>query len=348
MTRVLVTGATGFIGSHVARELLTAGYEVRALVRPGTPERPARNPLDPRLEVVSGDLRDPKSLREALTSCELLAHVAADYRLWAPDQKTMYATNLIGTRHLLLAALQQGVRRVVYTSSVAACGLPPDGTPGTEETPLDPHHLAGIYKRTKYLAEREALWLARDEGLPLVIVNPSTPVGPGDVKPTPTGRIIVDFLRGRIPAYVNTGLNLIAVEDCARGHVLALERGRLGERYILGHRNLSLQEMLGLLATLTGRQPPRIRLPRWVAYAAAYSDELIEGRLLRREPGIPVNGVRMSSRCMYFDASKAVRELGLPQTPIEEALKRAIAWFLAQGYVPTTGVDASTATPTAG
>jgi dihydroflavonol-4-reductase len=348
MTRVLITGATGFIGSHVARELLAAGYEVRALVRPAAPKRAARNPLDPRLEVAPGDLRDPKSLRDALAGCELLVHVAADYRLWVPDQKTMYATNLIGTRHLLLAALQQGVRRVVYTSSVAACGLPSDGTPGTEASPLNHHHLAGIYKRTKYLAEREALWLARDEGLPLVIVNPSTPIGPGDVKPTPTGRIIIDFLRGRIPAYVNTGLNLIAVEDCARGHVLALEQGRLGERYILGNRNLSLQELLGMLAALTGRQPPRVRLPRWVAYAAAYADELIEGHLLRREPGIPVNGVRLSSHYMYFDASKAVRELGLPQTSIEEALERAIAWFRAQGYVPTTGVGEPTATPAPG
>ncbi|HEX6776810.1 MAG TPA: hopanoid-associated sugar epimerase, partial [Ktedonobacterales bacterium] len=293
MTRVLLTGATGFIGSHVARELLAAGYTARALVRPAAPERTApRNPLDPRLEVAYGDLRDHKSLQEALAGCEMLVHVAADYRLWTPDQKTVYATNFLGTRALMQEALKQGVQRVVYTSSVAACGIPTDGTPGNEETPVDPHHLAGTYKRSKYLAEREATRLV-EEGLPLVVVNPSTPVGPGDVKPTPTGRIIVDFLRGRIPAYVNTGLNLIAVEDCARGHVLALEQGRVGERYILGNRNLSLQEILGMLAKLTGREAPRIRLPRWVAYAAAYSDEWIEGRLLHREPGIPVNGVRM-------------------------------------------------------
>lgn len=336
MTRVLLTGATGFIGSHVARELLAAGYTVRALVRPAAPERAApRNPLDPRLEVAYGDVRDYGSLQAALTGCEMLVHVAADYRLWTPDQKTVYATNFLGTRALMLEALQQGVQRVVYTSSVAACGIPADGTPGNEETPFDPHHLAGTYKRSKYLAEREAVRLV-EEGLPLVVVNPSTPVGPGDVKPTPTGRIIVDFLRGRIPAYVNTGLNLIAVEDCARGHVLALERGRVGERYILGNCNLSLQEILGILAKLTGREAPRIKLPRWVAYAAAYSDELIEGHLLHREPGIPVNGVRMSSRRMYFDASKAVRELGLPQSSVEDALARSVAWFRANGYVPET------------
>ncbi len=330
MKRVLVTGATGFIGSHVARQALNAGYEVRALVRPAA-AGPRRNPLDPRCEVCAGDLLDQDSLRRALRGCDALIHVAADYRLWALDQQMIYATNQLGTRSLLSEALRQGVQRVVYTSSVAACGLPPDGSPGTEETPIDGHHLAGAYKRSKYLAEQEALRLA-GEGLPLVVVNPSTPVGPGDVKPTPTGRIIVDFLRGRLPAYVDTGLNLIAVEDCARGHVLALEQGRVGERYILGHRNLSLREILSMLAKLTSRPPPRFKVPRWLAYAAAYTDELIEGRLLRRAPGIPINGVRMSARCMYFDASKAVRELGLPQTPIEDALARAVAWFRAEGY----------------
>jgi dihydroflavonol-4-reductase len=330
MKRVLVTGATGFIGSHVARELLAAGYEVRALVRPAGEQR--RNPLDPRCEVCPGDLRNSASLKQALKGCDALAHTAADYRLWARDSWTIYDTNLIGTRNLLVAALRQGVQRVVYTSSVAACGLTPDGSPGNEDTPIDQRHLAGAYKRSKYLAEHEALNLVR-EGLPLVVVNPSTPVGPGDVKPTPTGRIIVDFLRGRLPAYVDTGLNLIAVEDCAKGHVLALEKGRVGERYILGQRNLSLHAILDLLAKLTDRRPPRFSVPRWLAYAAAYSDELIEGRVLRRAPGIPVNGVRMSAHHMYFDASKAVRELGLPQSPVEDALARAIAWFRAEGYV---------------
>jgi len=333
MKRVLVTGATGFIGSHVARQLLEAGYEVRALARPAADAGgQRRNPLDPRCEPCSGDLHSPASLKQALKGCDALAHVAADYRLWARDPWAIYDTNLIGTRNLLVAARREGVQRVVYTSSVAACGIPPDGSPGNEDTPINQHHLAGAYKRSKYLAEHEALSLAR-EGLPLVVVNPSTPVGPGDVKPTPTGRIIVDFLRGRLPAYVDTGLNLIAVEDCARGHVLALEKGQIGERYILGHRNLSLQAILGMLAKLTGRAPPRFKVPRWLAYAAAYSDEFVEGRLLHRAPGIPVNGVRMSARHMYFDASKAVRELGLPQSPVEDALARAIAWFRAEGYV---------------
>jgi dihydroflavonol-4-reductase len=332
MKRVLLTGATGFIGSHVARQMLAAGYEVRALVRPAPSDAAGRrNPLDPGCEVCSGDLRDQPSLRRALKGCEALVHAAADYRLWAPNHWAIYDTNLIGTRNILVAALRQGVERVVYTSSVAACGIPADGTPGSEETPIDEHHLAGAYKRSKYLAEREALSLV-GKGLPLVVVNPSTPVGPGDVKPTPTGRIIVDFLRGRLPAYVDTGLNLIAVEDCAWGHVLALEKGRVGERYILGHRNLSLREILNMLAKLADRAPPRFKVPRWLAYAAAYTDEFIEGRLMRREPGIPVNGVRMSARHMYFDASKAVSELGLPQTSIEDALARAIAWFRAEGY----------------
>jgi dihydroflavonol-4-reductase len=333
VTRILLTGATGFIGSHVARQLLAAEYEVRALVRPAASDaQTRRNPLDERIQAAQGDLRDRDSLRSAMEGCEMLVHVAADYRLWAPDKKTIFATNLIGTRNLLQEALRQGLRRVVYTSSVAACGLPTDGTLGTEETPIIVQQLAGEYKRSKYYAEREALSLVR-EGLPLVVVNPSTPVGPGDVKPTPTGRIIVDFLRGRLPAYVNTGLNLIAVEDCAKGHLLALEKGRVGERYILGNCNLSLKEILGILAALTERQAPRFQVPRWLAYAAAYADEFIEGHLLHRVPGIPLNGVRMSSHHMYFDASKAVDELGLPQSPIEDALGQAIAWFRAENYV---------------
>lgn len=333
MKRVLVTGATGFIGSHVARQALAAGYNVRVLVRLALGnETLRRNPLDPAYEVYGGDLRDPASLRGALQGCEALIHVAADYRLWAADEQSIYATNQIGTRSLLLEALRQGVQRVVYTSSVAACGISPDGSPGNEETPLQPRHLAGAYKHSKYYAEREALSLVQ-HGLPLVVVNPSTPVGPGDVKPTPTGRIIVDFLRGRLPAYVDTGLNLIAVEDCAIGHMQALEKGRVGERYILGHRNLSLQAILALLAKLTNRAPPRCKVPRWLAYTAAFADEFIEGRLMRRVPGIPINGVRMSAHHMYFDASKAVGELGLPQTPVEDALARAIAWFHTEGYV---------------
>jgi dihydroflavonol-4-reductase len=307
---------------------LEAGYEVRALVRPAAQRR---NPLDPAYEVCSGDLLDPDSLRPALKGCEALMHLAADYRLWARDEQTIYATNLIGTRNFFVEALRQGVQRIVYTSSVAACGITADGSPGNETTPLSQRHLAGAYKHSKYFAEREALSLV-NKGLPLVVVNPSTPVGPSDVKPTPTGRIIVDFLRGRLPAYVDTGLNLIAVEDCARGHLLALEKGCIGERYILGNRNLSLQEILGILAKLTDSAPPRFKVPRWLAYTAAYTNEFIEGRLLHREPGIPVNGVRMAAHHMYFNSDKAVNELGLPQTPIEDALARAITWFRAEGY----------------
>lgn len=327
--KALVTGATGFIGSHVVRVLLDRGFRVRVLIRPGSSRR---NLTDLEVEPAPGDVRDREAVRRALHGCDVLFHAAASYRLWTPDPQAMYEINVGGTRNVLAAALEEGVQRVVYTSTVAAVGRPPDGGPGTEETPLDPRDLVGPYKKSKYQAERTALrfW---ERGLPVVVVNPSTPVGPGDVKPTPTGRIILDFLRGKMPAYVDTGLNWIAVEDVAQGHLLALEKGRAGERYILGHRNLSLREIFQILQAVSGVEAPRLRLPVGAALGIAYLDEFIEGRLLHRPPRVPVAGVKMAARPMYYDASKAVRELGLPQSPIEGALARAVDWFLAEGYV---------------
>jgi len=331
MKRALVTGVTGFIGNHVACTLLDAGFAVRAFVRPQTGSG-KRNPLPDGAEPCWGDLRDPAAVQRAVHGCDVVFHVAADYRLWVRDAEEMHRTNVEGTRCLLTEALRQGVERVVYTSTVATIGIPADGTPGTEESPVQAAQLAGAYKQSKYAAEQEVLRLAR-AGLPVVIVNPSAPVGPRDVKPTPTGKIVLDFLRGRMPAYVDTGLNLIAVEDVARGHLLAYEKGRIGERYILGNRNMTLREILMALATITGRRAPRWRLPYHLALGIAYVDEWLMGRVLGRTPDVPVAAVHMAARHMYFDATKAVRELSLPQTPVEDALARAVEWFYQHGYV---------------
>jgi dihydroflavonol-4-reductase len=331
MSRALVTGGTGFVGSHVVCVLRDAGFAVRALVR-WQSGGVRRNPLPDGIEPCWGDLRDPEAVRRAVRGCDAVFHVAADYRLWASDPSELRRTNVEGTSALLTEALRQGVERVVYTSTVAAVGIPADGTPGTETSPVAMAQLVGAYKQSKYAAEQEALRLAQ-AGLPVVIVNPSTPVGPGDVKPTPTGKIILDFLRGRMPAYVDTGLNLIAVEDVARGHLLAYQKGRVGERYILGNRNMTLREILTTLAAITGRRAPRWRLPYHLALGIAYADEWFVGRVLGRVPDVPVDAVHMARRHMYFDATKAVRELGLPQTPVEDALARAVAWFYEQGYV---------------
>jgi dihydroflavonol-4-reductase len=283
------------------------------------------------VERVVGDLTDPASLRRNIQGCDTVFHCAADYRLWVPDPEVMYAANVGGTRNLLEAAAQSGARRIVYTSSVGALGLRPGGLPADEGTPVSLESMIGPYKRSKFLAEREAeRWVAR--GLPVVIVNPSTPVGEYDVKPTDTGQMIVDFLRGRMKAYVETGLNLIDVRDVAVGHIAAAERGRTGEKYILGHRNLTLRQIFEMLAAITGMPAPRVKLPHWVPLAVSYVDSSLS-RLSRRRPRVSVDAVRLSRYTMFFDAGKAVRELDLPQTPVEQALERAVAWFREAGYV---------------
>ncbi len=326
--KAFVTGASGFVGSHVCSALRADGAEVRCLVRESSP-RTNLEGLDD-AELVVGDLRDAESVARGVAGCDTVFHCAADYRLYVPDPDAMYASNVEGTRIVLAAALEAGVERVVYTSSVGALGLHPDGTPADETTAVSLDDMLGHYKRSKYLAERVAEeWAER--GLAVVIVNPSTPIGDGDVKPTATGRVILDFLNRKTPAFVDTGLNWIDVRDVAAGHLLAAERGRPGEKYILGHRNLSLQQIFEMLARITGLSAPRIRLPHWVPLTFAALDTGW-ARLSGGEPRVPLDAVRLSRYKMYFDASKAVRELGLPQTPIEEALTRAVEWFWDNGY----------------
>jgi dihydroflavonol-4-reductase len=327
MKNVFITGATGFIGASLARQLLDEGCHVRALVRPASDRRNLAK-LD--IEFLEGDLRNGDSLNNALTDCDTLFHAAADYRLWTRNPDDMYAINVVGTRTILEAALRQGVSRVVYTSSVGTLGNPGNGTPGTENTPVSYSEMAGHYKKSKFLAEREAeSFLA--QGLPLVIVNPSTPVGRLDIKPTPTGKIIVDFLNRKMPAYLNTGLNLIDVEDCARGHILAARNGRVGEKYILGNKNLMLKEIFDMLENISGLPAPRIKLPFTPVLLAAYVNEALSS-VTGREPMIPLAGVQMAGKLMFFDSSKAVSELGLPQNPVNKALEKAVEWFRAEGY----------------
>ena len=325
--KTFVTGATGFIGASIVRELLRDGREVRALVRKGSD---ASNLAGLDLELWQGDLRDSAGLMQGLKGCDVLYHAAADYRLWTREPAEMYRINVDGTVAVLEAALENGLARVVYTSSVGTLGNPGDGTPGNEATPVSLADMVGHYKKSKFLAEREAeRFVAR--GLPLVIVNPSTPVGPLDIKPTPTGKIIVDFLNRRMPAYLDTGLNIIAVEDCARGHVLAEQKGQVGRKYILGNTNLTLREIFATLAGITGLPAPKVRLPYTPILLAAYINEGIS-KITGREPLIPLAGVQMAAKFMYFDPSRAVRDLGLPQTPIAEALQRAVEWFRQNGY----------------
>jgi dihydroflavonol-4-reductase len=327
--RVLVTGATGFVGGAVMRALVRAGHEVRVLVRPQADRRNVRNlPV----EICHGDVCDLDSLRRATAGCAQVYHVAALYKLWVRHKVEIYDSNVTGTENVLKAAQENGVGRVIYTSSVATLGVPSDGAPGTEETPVSLADMVGHYKRSKFLAEQVALRYAR-EGLPVVIVNPSTPVGAGDLKPTPTGKIIVDFLNGNMPGYVDTGLNLVDVDDVARGHLLAADKGRVGEKYILGHENLTLQQILALLAELTGRPAPRFKVPYRLALGVAYADAALARLIPGREPFVPPVGVKLSKKKMFFDAGKAVNELGLPQTPAREALHKAIAWFRENGYV---------------
>jgi dihydroflavonol-4-reductase len=325
--KALVTGASGFIGGAVVRALVAAGIDVRITARSGND---LRHLTGLPLERVEADLRDKDSLVRALQGCRHLYHVAAHYALWAKDPSIFYDVNVNGTRTLLVAAREAGIERTVYCSTIGAIGLPPGGGLGTETTPVSLDQMAGHYKRSKYLAEQEVLKLVR-EGLPVVIVNPSAPVGAGDVKPTPTGQVIVDFMKGRMPAYIETGMNLIDVDDVAVGHLLAMEKGRVGERYILGNKNLLLREVFEILSRLTGVKAPRVKLPRLAILPLAYMNDWIAS-LTSHPPRIPLEGIRMAKYKMHYDCSKAIKELGLPQTPVETALDKAVRWFREHGY----------------
>lgn len=326
--KALVTGATGFVGAAVARALGRADWQLRALVRANSDRR---NLQGLAVDVVTGDLGDPGSLRRALTGVDALFHVAADYRLGARDPRQLYAVNVEGTRNILRAAQASGVSRVVYTSSVATIGLPADGSPGSETTAAGLKDMIGHYKRSKFQAEQVALEAARG-GQPVVIVNPSTPIGPGDVKPTPTGQLVLDAAAGRMPAYVDTGLNIVHVDDVAAGHLLAFERGRVGERYILGGEDLMLRDILALIAPLVGRRPPRIRLPYAAVLPLAYAAEFA-ARLTGGSTRITVEGVRMARKRMFFSSAKAVRELGYHWRPPARAFEDAVAWLRDQGLI---------------
>ncbi len=325
--KALVTGATGFVGAAVVRQLLAGGWEVRALVRPASDLRNVRGLS---LETMLGDLRDSASLDAACRGCDALFHVAADYRLWARDSAELYRTNVDGTRNILQAALRAQVRRVVYTSSVATLGVRADGQPGDEDTPADAADMIGDYKRSKYLAEEAVRLMARD-GAPIVIVNPSTPLGPRDVKPTPTGRMVLQAARGRTPAYVDTGLNIAHVDDVAAGHLLAYERGRSGERYVLGGENLTLQEIFGMIAECARRRPPNVRLPLNVVVPFAYVAEAFAA-LTGRAPLLTRDSVRMARKHMFFSSAKAERELGYRSRPARAAIADAVRWFEDAGY----------------
>ncbi|MDQ2693953.1 MAG: NAD-dependent epimerase/dehydratase family protein [Pseudomonadota bacterium] len=320
----LVTGTTGFVGSAVARALLRAGHTVRALVRPASDRR---NLDGLALEVVEGDLTDRRSLKRAAAGCEALFHVAADYRLWVPDPARMYENNIAGTRNILWAAAEAGVGRMVYTSSVATLGHNRDGRPADESTPVTLDDMIGHYKRSKFLAEAQVRELCAKDRLPVVIVNPSTPVGPRDIKPTPTGRMIADAAAGRMPAYVDTGLNLVSVGDVAIGHLLAFDRGRIGERYILGGEDMPLRTILETIAAITGRRPPRWRLPHAAVLPVAYLAEGWARLAGSGDPRVTVDGVRLSRRFMFFSSEKARRELGFTVCPVHEALAEAVDWF---------------------
>jgi dihydroflavonol-4-reductase len=326
--RALITGATGFVGSAVARALLREGWQVRALVRPNSNRL---NLESVEVETVAGDLSDRSSLEHAVAGCEALFHVAADYRLGARNPQELYRTNVEGTRNVLNASRIGGVGRVVYTSSVATIGIPADGSPGSEATPVALSDMIGHYKRSKFLAEQVARDAAHAGGS-VVIVNPSTPVGPGDVRPTPTGRMVLDAAVGRMPAYVDTGLNIVHVDDVAAGHVLALHRGRDGERYILGGDDMTLREILVEIARIVGRSPPRIRLPGAALLPIAYAAEAV-GRLTGRTTRVTVEGVRMARKRMFFSSEKAVRELDYRWRSATQAFEDAVLWLREQGLL---------------
>ncbi|MGA7081157.1 MAG: hopanoid-associated sugar epimerase [Terriglobales bacterium] len=330
--KAFVTGATGFLGSHVARVLAEQGAELRLLVRPTSD---LRNLEGLNADRVVGDLRDSASLEKALAGCEVVFHVAADYRLWVRDPDQMYRSNVEGTRSLLEAARKCGVRRVVYTSSVATMGFTSRtdrGNAADEQSPVGIADMIGPYKRSKFMAEQVAVEAARS-GVDVVIVNPSTPIGERDIKPTPTGRIVVDFLKRKFPAYMETGLNLVDATECARGHVQALEKGMSGERYILGGENLTLKEILDRLAAITGLPSPTVRVPYAVALAGGIFYEMVTGRLLGREPRATIDEVRMARKMMFVSSAKAERELGWRTVPVDGALRRSVEWFRANGYV---------------
>jgi dihydroflavonol-4-reductase len=325
--RAFVTGGTGFVGANLIRLLLAQGYEVRALVRPGSL---GQNLQDLPVEWVKGSLGDP-DLADRLRGCQVLFHVAAHYSLWQKDKALLYRSNVLGTRQILASARQAGIERVIYTSSVAALGVGEGGQAVSEDHQSPVAQLIGAYKQSKYWAEQEAHH-AVTLGQDVVIVNPSTPIGPWDVKPTPTGEIILRFLRRQMPAYVETGLNWIDVRDVAWGHLLALDKGKTGDRYILGHQNLSLKAILDELAIITGLAAPKLTVPLWLPLTVAWLEENLLSSL-GRMPSVPIDGVRMSAHAMYYDATKAVTELGLPQSPIREALRDAVDWFVSHGYV---------------
>ncbi|MBI4641931.1 MAG: NAD-dependent epimerase/dehydratase family protein [Candidatus Tectomicrobia bacterium] len=325
--KALVTGATGFIGANLVRELLHDGIETRVIIRK---ESDTRNIDRLDIDIAYGDLRDAHSLVSALKGCTLLFHVAAFYTLWLPDRRVIYEINVEGTKNILGAALEEGVERVVYTSTVGTIGFPKDRL-GSEEDFPSPEELVNDYKRSKWIAEVEALKLCQ-KGLPLVVVNPTAPVGPRDIKPTPTGQVIVDFLSRKIPGYVETGLNVVDVEDVARGHILAAQKGKIGERYILGHQNLSLKEIFLLLEEITGLPAPTLRIPYRIALVAGYLNEALS-KMTGIPPRVPLDGVKMAKKFMYVDSSKAVKELELPQSSVKGALEKAVSWFKEHGYM---------------
>jgi dihydroflavonol-4-reductase len=327
--RVFLTGATGFLGSHVARVLRQQGAELRLLVRPNSE---LRNVAELNADRVVGDLRAPASFETALDGCEAVFHVAADYRLWVRDPQEMYRSNVEGTRGLLQAAQKKGVRRFVHTSSVATVGFGSNGDLADENSTGSLNDMIGPYKRSKFMAEQVAFEAAR-AGMDVVVVNPTTPIGERDLKPTPTGRIVLDFLKGKFPAYVDTGLNLVDATECARGHIQAFEKGRAGERYILGGENLTLKQILDRLGEMTGLKSPTVKLPYIFALATGVVNEMVTGRLLGREPRVTIDAVRMGRKMMFVSSAKAERELGWRTLPVDNALRRAVDWFRSNEYV---------------
>ena len=325
-----LTGATGFVGASLARLLLEKGHYLKLLSRKGNDRRNLKG-LD-HIEIIEGDLTDPSTYAAALEGCAYLFHVAADYRIWVPDPASMNRINVDGTILLMKAAQKAGVGKIVYTSSVATLGIPRDGTPGTEDTPVTLEDMIGVYKRSKYLAEEAVQKMIDQEGLRAVIVNPSTPIGPRDIKPTPTGRIIIEAATGRMPAYVDTGLNVVHVDDVAMGHWLALEKGTIGQRYILGGDDMGFEELLCTVSDLTGGKPPLCKIPRAPLFPLAYAAELI-AQFTNKEPFVTVDGLKMSRKKMFFSSAKAQNELGYAPRPAKEAIKDAIDWFKKENYL---------------